>query len=94
MSNNKQTAVAWLYKKLAEILCDVEVNAVQAIALFDTLKQAKEMEKQQIEDAWYAGDEDGAIHEFEYYYTQVYGGETMMTTGENNNTNNNPGNSI
>lgn len=44
----KQTAVEWLYKKLTEILCDVEVNAVQAIALFDTLKQAKEMEAEQI----------------------------------------------
>ena len=32
------------------------------------------MEKEQIEDAWYAGDEDGAIHEFEYYYTETYGG--------------------
>ena len=47
MSNNKQTAVEWLYKELAEILCNVEVNAVQAITLFDRLKQAKEMEKEQ-----------------------------------------------
>ena len=31
------------------------------------------MEKQQLEDAWYAGDEDGAIHEFEQYYNEEYG---------------------
>jgi hypothetical protein len=62
MEKNKQTAVEWLYKELAEILCDVEVNAVQAITLFDRLKQAKQMEKEQqdtfaIEFAeWYEND--------------------------------------
>jgi len=59
----KQTAVEWLveqYKKDGYIGIQRE-------------EQAKEMEKQQIEDAWYAGDEDGAIHEFEQYYNEEYG---------------------
>jgi hypothetical protein len=30
------------------------------------------MEKQQMEDAWYAGDEDGAIHDFEDYYQETF----------------------
>ena len=75
MENKKETAVAWLYKKLAEILCDVEVNPVQTIALFDTLKQAKEMEKQQIIDA----NEDASTNELgefltgKQYYNKKYG---------------------
>jgi len=35
-------------------------------------EQAKQMEKEQLENAWYAGDEDGAIHEFEYYYNETF----------------------
>ena len=40
-----------------------------------------EMEKQQIEDAWYAGDEDGPIHDFEDYYNETYAskGSDVMT---------------
>lgn len=45
MSNKKQSSVEWLYTELTEILCDVEVNPVKAIAIFDRLKQAKEMHK-------------------------------------------------
>ncbi len=40
-----------------------------------------EMEKQQIEDAWYAGDEDGPIHDLEDYYNETYAskGSDVMT---------------
>ena len=41
--------------------------------LEDEINQAKAMEKQQLSDAWYAGDEDGPIHDFEDYYQETYG---------------------
>jgi len=61
----KQTAVEWL------------VNEMPVIDWADPywkvkLEQAKAMEKEQMEDAWYAGDEDGAIHEFENYYNETF----------------------
>ena len=65
MSNNKQTAVEWLIE-----YCDRENWSIPN----NIIEQAKEMEKEQLEDAWYAGDEDGAIHEFEQYYNETFGG--------------------
>jgi len=60
---NKQTAVEWYYQ---QTIVEGKTNYAELI------EQAKAMEKEQIEDAWYAGDEDGAIHEFEYYYNETY----------------------
>jgi hypothetical protein len=61
----KQTAVEWLIEQLWEEPKDKFTwNAI--------LSKAKEMEKEQLENAWYAGDEDGAIHEFEYYYNETF----------------------
>jgi len=60
----EQTAVEWLalyIKGITSLNCD------------EIIEQAKAMEKEQIENAWYAGDEDGAIHEFEQYYNETYG---------------------
>jgi hypothetical protein len=59
----KQTAVEWLVEQMK---LDELFNADYFI------EQAKEMEKEQMEDAWYAGDEDGAIHDFEQYYQETY----------------------
>ena len=33
---------------------------------------AKQKHKEEIADAWYAGDEDGPIHDFEDYYNETY----------------------
>jgi hypothetical protein len=63
---SKQTATEWLFK----MLWDEPKDKLNWHAILNT---AIEMERQQIEDAWYAGDEDGAIHEFEYYYNEKYG---------------------
>lgn len=61
----KETATEWLFKQLWEEPKDkFNWNAI--------LDKAKEIEKEQLEDAWYAGDEDGAIHEFEQYYNETY----------------------
>jgi hypothetical protein len=70
----KQTAVDFLIKEFSEILDPLETKPMQDLLMMAAMKQAKAMEKEQIEDAWYAGDEDGAIHEFEQYYEQTYGG--------------------
>jgi hypothetical protein len=76
----QQTAVEWLIKQLRQLafnqkthlgLGDIRVTQ----GLLDELyEQAKEMEKEQHENTWYTGDEDGAIHEFEYYWEETYGG--------------------
>ena len=63
-----KTAVEWL---IDQLVTGNEVTLKgENYKLFD---QAKEMEKEQLSDAWYAGDEDGAIHEFEQYYNETYG---------------------
>jgi len=59
----KQTAVEWLEQQL--------FNKRGKFTKED-IEQAKEMEKEQLSDAWYAGDEDGAIHEFEQYYNETF----------------------
>jgi len=73
----KQTAVEWLenqiktskyfYNLMEEIQSRSTIAEPNGI-----LHQAKAMEKEQLENAWYAGDEDGAMHEFEYYYNETY----------------------
>jgi hypothetical protein len=74
----KQTTVEWLVEQL-NLYGDMAFNKEISLAQYhikkqELLEQAKEMEKQQHENTWYAGDEDGAIHEFEYYWKETYGG--------------------
>jgi hypothetical protein len=64
---SKQTAVRWLEQEFIAL----QNYGVNELGLF---AKAKEMEKEQHENTWYAGDEDGAIHEFEYYWEETYGG--------------------
>ena len=33
---------------------------------------AKKLEKEQLADAWYTGDEDGAIHDFDDWYAETF----------------------
>lgn len=64
----KQTAIEFLISK-------IESNSNPSLTqkeLKESIEQAKKMEKEQIENAWYAGDKDGAIHEFEYYYNNTF----------------------
>jgi hypothetical protein len=64
------TAVNWLINKL---ITENEVTLKgENYKLFEL---AKEIEKKQMEDAWYAGDEDGAVHEFNQYYNETYKSE-------------------
>jgi hypothetical protein len=73
MSNNKQTAVEWLVKQLQSNI-DIRWRGTNIIELGE---QAKEMEKEQIEEAYkYArahwSREDGNA---ERYYNKTYGGK-------------------
>ena len=74
----QQTAVEWLAEKYNYITWMRNRDEISAGTADEWrakyLEQAKEMQKEQHENTWYAGDEDGAIHEFEYYWEETYGG--------------------
>jgi hypothetical protein len=61
----KQTPIDFLLEK---ILYHYDINLIGDIFV----EQANEMHKEQLADAWYAGDEDGPIHEFEDYYQETF----------------------
>jgi succinate dehydrogenase/fumarate reductase-like Fe-S protein len=74
MSNDKQTAVEWLVKELNQKIDFIPLEKWDMIR--DIIQQAKEMEKEQIEEAYkYArahwSREDGNA---ERYYNETYGG--------------------
>jgi hypothetical protein len=81
MSNKKQTAVDYLVKELSAILGPLETKPMQDLLMVDAINKAKQMEKQQIEDACNQTefeDIDGmGIHETitkgEQYYKETYG---------------------
>jgi hypothetical protein len=57
------TSIEWLIEELKKVH-----HPTEAMIMY-----AKKLEKEQLADAWYAGDEDGPIHEFEDYYAETYG---------------------
>lgn len=61
----KQTATEWLFEKIMDSNSDDD--------LYEFLKQAKAMEKEQLEEAWMDGME-GILHEIaaEQYYNETY----------------------
>jgi hypothetical protein len=69
-NNKKQTAVEWFNEEINKL----NVGTDARVFIAKLFEQAKQMEKEQHENTWYAGDEDGAIHEFEYYWEETYGG--------------------
>ena len=74
---SKQTAVEWLIQKLTNRQNGV-FDGLLHLSVDEIYNQAKQMEKEQHENTWYAGDEDGAIHEFEYYWEETYGGNKWL----------------
>jgi hypothetical protein len=81
MTNNKQqTAVEFYLDKVFDIIGDAildKLSIEQINKIHDLSKQAKEMEKEQIEEAyksgWDAGDFGSDCWE-EIYYNETYGG--------------------
>ena len=67
----KQTAVTWLLN-IIETKNGKEFSSYYS----EFIEQAKEMEKEQIIDAWDNGcEDDGIIDNAEQYYNETYGGE-------------------
>jgi len=70
MEKNNMTAVEWLQNELVGL-----DTAFSYCTFNDKLKQAKQMEKEQITDAYIMGSYDMASKEFkpEQYYNETYG---------------------
>jgi len=76
MSNKQQTAVEWYAIEMANYLKDFYGDGIINI---DILKQAKEMEWDQINNAYLQGFNDNDCNPHEdtfnlYYYNKTYGG--------------------
>jgi hypothetical protein len=68
----KQTAVEWLKKELEEY-GDPQYCELTWKELDELCEQAKEMEKQQIIDAWEDGHDSFSTRNAEQYYNETYG---------------------
>jgi hypothetical protein len=78
---SEQTAVEWLIEQLTEVgrknwinnkILAVSKNSLAKKTLDEIIEQAKQMEKEQISEAWnsaYGGDSN---HEGEQYYKETY----------------------
>ena len=53
----KQTAVEWLVEELSDVLGPMDTNSIRDLLLMDAINRAKEMEKEQIENAYDKGQE-------------------------------------
>jgi hypothetical protein len=81
--SNKITAVDWLSEQIDEIL-PFSVDTETGIKLYNVKEQAKQMEKEQIENAYEIGfadawddaryDDEPTYGGAEQYYEQTYGG--------------------
>ena len=84
MTNNKQqTAVEWLAKSYVDLLTKLNNEEISLkefeIQYIELLEQAKEMEKDQINDAYFQGFEDNVWDSLDdnfnlEYYNETYGG--------------------
>jgi len=68
----KQTAVEWLKQQL-ETYGDPQYCELEWETLDDLVKQAKEIEKEQIVTAWMATDNELQRIAAEQYYNETYG---------------------
>jgi hypothetical protein len=76
----KQTAVEYLVKEFSAILGSIKTEPMQDLLIVDVVERAKEMEKEQILDAFEDGecniDSDGCYIDktlTEQYYNKTYG---------------------
>ena len=74
----KQTAVEFLIKEFSDILGPLDTKPMQDLLMMDAMKRAKEMEKEQIEQAYYDGGDDGCPNgivggrKAERYYNETF----------------------
>lgn len=71
----KTSSVDWLVKEISDILGIIKTTPMQDLLLADAMKQAKEMHREEIEEAhisgqcsWTSGDETA-----NEYYNETYG---------------------
>ncbi len=64
----KQTAVEWLVEELSDVLGPMDTNSIRDLLLMDAINRAKEMEKEQIKDAFIVRYTGTA----EEYYNETY----------------------
>ena len=79
---NKQTAVQWYFEKQTELDNSFDEQEVDILEYIERKKeiqdQAKQMEREQIEDAHEIGYINGGNHKSvngEQYYNETYGGQ-------------------
>jgi hypothetical protein len=79
MTTPKTTAVDWLLTELARRVATInsEPNGIVRETMIDSLligtEQAREMEREQMEDAWDENIVGHAWHTFQDYYNETYG---------------------
>jgi hypothetical protein len=79
MNHTKQTALQWLEQEFIKLESTVGVYGV----MYELIEQAKQMEKEQIEDAWDKRCSYGVVSQTwrvettngEQYYNETYGGQ-------------------
>lgn len=76
MSNNKQTAVEWLVEQIIKKHPIITQYLPNYNFDKEIIQQAKEMEKQQIMDAWDNGAFNLIFETAEQYYNEEYRNET------------------
>jgi hypothetical protein len=69
-----KTAVEWLVKEFSDILGPMETNGMQDLLLVDAINRAKEIEKEQIIDA-YNKNKMGRIDYGEQHYNETFKSE-------------------
>ena len=71
----KQTAVEFYYLELKKILNNIIVNQEQVNQMVEALEKAKELEKQQIVDAYVIGSGENTLlpnEDSEKYYNETF----------------------
>ena len=69
MSNKEQTAVEWLEKEFVKLEATIGVYS----KMYEIIEQAKEMEKQQIMDAYNAASGGDSWYNGKEFYNKEYG---------------------
>jgi hypothetical protein len=71
---SKQTAVEWLEQEFIKLESTIGVYGI----MYKLIDQAKAMEKEQIESAWMATDNELQRLAAEKYYNETYGGSNHI----------------
>ncbi len=77
--DNQQTAVEWLHSKYIKIFGELNLSTAKLLEIAYALEQAKEMEKEQIIDAYENGVKETnsrcEYQEAEQYYNETFKSE-------------------